>query len=47
MTKKVVLTTNIKRDKEHLFCCGTSEDGYVTVMQVDRSERSKGKKKVK
>ena len=45
MTKKVLLETLIKRDKNYLYCCGTSEKGFITVVQVDRSARSKGKKK--
>ena len=45
MAKKVILKTDIKRDKNFLYCTGTSEDGCLTIMQVDRSARSKGKKK--
>lgn len=45
MTKKVILKTSIKRDKNYLYCCGTTDDGFLTIMQVERSDRSKGKKK--
>ena len=45
MGKKVILKTNIKRDKNYLYCCGTSDDGCLTIIQVDRSARSQGKKK--
>jgi len=44
MTKKVILKTDIKRDKEYLYCCGTSNDGFLTILQVERSARSRGKK---
>lgn len=43
--KKVIAKTNIKRDSSFLYCCGTSEDGYLTILQVDKSSKSKGKKK--
>jgi hypothetical protein len=47
MTKKVILTTNIKRDRTCLYCCGTTDDGFLTIMRVERSDRSKGIKKRK
>jgi len=35
MVKKVILKTDIKRAKGKLYFCGTSEDGFVTVMSTD------------
>lgn len=32
MVKKVLLKTDIKRAKGKLYFCGTSEDGFVTVV---------------
>jgi len=46
MTKKILLKTNIKRDKEHLYFCGTSEDGYITVGSAEMA-RGRGKKSKK
>jgi len=42
--KKIVLKTNIKRDRNFLYCCGTTEEGNLTIIQVERSARSLGKK---
>ena len=42
MTKKILLTTEIKREQGKLYFCGTSEDGYVTVGEADMV---RGKKK--
>ncbi len=45
MGKKEILVTDIKRDKKFLYCTGTSKEGNLTILQVDRSARSQGKKK--
>lgn len=45
MGKRIVAKTNIKRDRDKLYCCGTADDGCLTIMEVDRSARSKGIKK--
>jgi hypothetical protein len=45
MGKRVVLKTDRKRNRDKLYCCGTADDGCLTVMEVDRSARSQGKKK--
>ena len=44
MTKKTILTTDIKREKGFLYYCGTSEDGNLT---ISRSEMARGRKKKK
>jgi hypothetical protein len=40
-TKKVLLTTDIKRAKGKLYFCGTSEDGKVTVVVTDMAHKEK------
>ena len=46
MAKKILLETNIKRDNQkYLYCCGSTKDGRVVVLQVDKSQRSQSKKK--
>lgn len=47
MAKKVILETDIIRKKDKLYCCGTSEDGCITILEVDKSLRSKGISKEK
>ena len=47
MAKKIIAITDIKRDNNYLYVCGTSEDGFLTIIQVDRSARSQGKKDIK
>jgi len=42
MAKKVILKTNIKRDRNKLYCCGTSADDTINIMEVERSKRSQG-----
>jgi hypothetical protein len=42
MVKKTLLKTNIKRDKEKLYFCGTTDDGYIT---VGEAEMKRGRKK--
>ena len=44
MTKKIILKTNIKREKGFLYFCGTDNDGNLTIGQ---SEMARGKKKKK
>lgn len=44
MTKRVIATTEIKRDRTKLYCCGTDEKGNLTILEVERSARSQGKK---
>ena len=45
MAKKTILITDIKREKNKLYWCGTSEDGYITVgeslMARGRSKKEK------
>jgi len=48
MAKKTLLKTNIKREKDKLYFCGTSEDGFITVGEslMSRGGKKKdGKKK--
>jgi len=47
MTKKILLTTEIKREQGKLYYCGTSEDGFITVGEADmvRTGRKKKEKK--
>ena len=42
MSKKIILKTNILREKGKLYWCGTSEDGYVL---VGESDMARGRKK--
>jgi len=42
MTKTIILKTDIVREKNKLYWCGTSEDGYIT---VGESEMARGNKK--
>ena len=44
MAKKILLKTNIKREKTKLYFCGTTEDGYITVGEADMA---RGRKKLK
>lgn len=45
MAKKTILKTDIKREKDKLYFCGTSEDGYVTIGEslMARGRRKKSK----
>ena len=45
MAKKTLLKTNIKRDKDKLYFCGTTEDGFITVGVADMARGRKKKKK--
>ena len=42
MAKKTLLITDIKRESNKLYWCGTSEEGYIT---VGESEMARGNKK--
>ena len=42
MTKKIILKTEIKREKGKLYWCGTSEDGYI---MIGESQMARGNKK--
>lgn len=44
MAKKILLKTNIKREKDKLYFCGTSEDGFIT---VGEAKMERGRKKSK
>ena len=44
MTKKIILKTEIKREKGFLYFCGTDDKGNLTIGQ---SEMARGKKKGK
>ena len=44
MTKKIILKTDIKREKGFLYFCGTDDQGNLTIGQ---SEMARGKKKSK
>ena len=44
MGKKIILKTNIKREKGFLYYCSTSDDGNLTIGQ---SEMARGRKKKK
>lgn len=44
MSKETILITKIKREKNYLYYCGTSEDGFIT---IGKSEMARGKKKKK
>jgi hypothetical protein len=39
MSKKIILTTKIKRENTKLYYCGTSDDGFIT---VGESEMARG-----
>jgi len=41
---KVILKTNIPRDKGKLYYCGTDEKGFITVCNA---EMARGRKKLK
>lgn len=45
MAKKILLKTNIKREKDKLYYCGTSEDGYILVGEAKMERGRKAKKK--
>jgi len=47
MTKKQLLKTDIKRAKGKLYFCGTSEDGFITLMSTDMSHGGRPKKEKK
>lgn len=42
MAKKIIAKTNIKRNRDKFYCCGTADDGCLTILEVERSARSKG-----
>lgn len=47
---KIILKTNIKRAKEMLYYCGTSDDGFITIGEAvmcrgGRPKDKDGKKK--
>jgi hypothetical protein len=42
MSKKIILKTNLKRELNKLYYCGTSDDGFIT---VGESEMARGRKK--
>lgn len=44
MAKKILLKTNIKREKDKLYWCGTSPDGFIL---VGESVMARGNKKKK
>lgn len=44
MAKKVILKTEIKREKGKLYFCGTDDKGNLT---LNSTEMSRGKKKKK
>jgi len=41
--KKIILKTDIRREKDKLYWCGTSEDGYLVVGQSDMARGNKKK----
>jgi len=45
MTKKILLTTDIKREKDKLYWCGTSEDGFITIGESLMARRGRVKNK--
>lgn len=47
MAKKVLLKTDIPREKGMLYYCGTDKEGNLTVCQVEMAQGSKKKKKKK
>ena len=44
MGKKVLLKTDIKREKGFLYFCSTDEDGNITLCQTEMSQGRKKKK---
>ena len=44
MAKKVILNTEIKREKGKLYFCGTNDKGNLT---IGEAEMARGKKKKK
>lgn len=41
--KKILLKTNIKREKNMLYFCGTDKDGFITVGSAEMARRKKKK----
>ena len=46
MTKKIILTTEIKREKGFLYFCGTDKKGNLTIGEAEMNRGGKKKKKV-
>jgi len=44
MTKKVILKTDIKREKGKLYFCGTDNKGNLTIGEVEMARGGKKKK---
>lgn len=43
MTKRIILKTSIKREKNKLYYCGTDEEGNICVGEADMKRGGKKK----
>jgi len=46
MSKEVIVDTDIPRENGFLYCCGTNENGCLTILKVRCGKGRKPKKKI-